>query len=420
MSSLYKCTSCNELIQPTKARLSCASCVPRITLCANCYVVQNYPSQHQDDPSHAISLHAHSGFIPVPPPPPPRAQSVRSPHCPPRRRPVSVSNRDSDVPPKKPPRPTNPEPRSEEPVENTVPATPMSMKSASQGPPPETENEAEAEKAAPTIPYASRPVLQSPPLETTEPSPHPPHPHSSTSWIPLFTEDMKPSASFMRLIEELFRHLDPQRTGYLSPEAVSEYIDVCGAPPSHNIWKTSRTKNPEYGYDLADRELADHFTAYGVDFAFRPRTPPTTPVNSPLDPLSYFPPAQRAAMAAFMPATPVNSLSGGKKPMLSFRGWTDLTVCGVLLNPSASCGELNRAMQAFQLPIWREWGDIPRDMLPLAPYQPEVERVRVLLEGARLNAEQEVDAVHARLKMEQRGEQNALDLVDDRVWVYRW
>jgi Ca2+-binding EF-hand superfamily protein len=39
----------------------------------------------------------------------------------------------------------------------------------------------------------------------------------------------------MRLIKELFSHLDPQRTGYLSPEAVSEYIDACGAPPSHKV-----------------------------------------------------------------------------------------------------------------------------------------------------------------------------------------
>lgn len=419
--SLYKCTSCNELIQPMKARLSCASCAPRITLCANCYVVQSYPSQHQDDPSHAVSLHTHSGFLPVPPPPPPRAQSVRSPHCPPRRRPVSVSYRDSDVPPRKPPRPTNPKPRSEEPVEDTGPVTPMSTKPAFQGPPPETKSEAEAEETIPAIPHASRPVLQNPPLESTEPSPSPPYPYSSASWIPLFTEDMKPSASFLRLIEELFSHLDPQRTGYLSPEAVSEYVDVCGAPPSHNVWKTSRSKNPQYGYDMADRELADHFTAYAVDFALRPRTPPTIPVKSPLDPLSYLPAAQRSAMSAFMPAqsTYANTLSGGRKPMLSFRGWADLTICSVLLNPSASCGQLNRAMQAFQLPIWREWGDIPRDMLPLAPYQPEVERVRVLLEGARLNAEQEVDAVHARLKLEQRGQENALDLLDDRVWV-RW
>ncbi|KAH1304613.1 hypothetical protein KXX16_001157 [Aspergillus fumigatus] len=230
---------------------------------------------------------------------------------------------------------------------------------------------------------------------------------------------MKPSASFTRLINELFSHLDPQRTGYLSPEAVAKYVDVCGAPPSHNIWKTSRAKNPQYGYDMADRELADHFTAYGVDFALRQRTPPTTPVNYPVDPQSYLPAAQRSAMSPFMPAqsTSANSLSGGQKPMRSFRGWTDLTVCSVLQNPSASCAQLNRAMQAFQLPVWTEWGDIPRDMLPLALCQPEVERVRVLLEGARLNVEQEIDAVQAWLKLEARGGQNALDLLDDRVWV---
>jgi hypothetical protein len=49
-------------------------------------------------------------------------------------------------------------------------------------------------------------------------------------------------------------------------------------------------------------------------------------------------------------------------------------------------------------------------MLPLAPYQPQLERTRVLLEGVRLNAAQEVDAVHARSKLEQRGRQHVLDL----------
>lgn len=112
MLSLYRCTSCNELIQPTKARLSCASCAPRLTLCANCYVVQNYPLQHQENPSHSILLHAKSGFIPIPPPPPPpQSQSVRSPYVPAQRRPIPISNRDSNTPPRKPPRPTNPEQR---------------------------------------------------------------------------------------------------------------------------------------------------------------------------------------------------------------------------------------------------------------------------------------------------------------------
>ncbi|KAL4884450.1 hypothetical protein BJY04DRAFT_215416 [Aspergillus karnatakaensis] len=410
--SLYKCVSCNEQIQHTKPRLSCATCMPRMTLCANCYVVQNYSPQHQNDDSHLISLHPHSGFLPVPPPPPPRAQStrgpsygpprsqsVRSPSGPPRRRPISASY--SEVPPRKPPRPTmSPEVRDEieEETAHTVPVAP-------------------ATQDTPVVPPSPQPVSHEEPRNTAPPPPQ----YPTTAWAPLLTQDMKPSPSFIRLIEELFQHLDPQRTGLISPEAYSDYLDACGAPPNHNIWRASCARNPNTGYDMADRELTDHFTAYSADFALRPRTPPSTPVKSPLDPLSYLPQAQRDAMSRFMPSqSAARSLSGGQKPMLTFRGWTDLTVLSVCLNPSAAWGQINRAIQTFRIPIWTEWGDIPRDMLPLAPYQPEVERVRVMLEGARLNAEQEIDAVHARLKLEQQGRQNALDLLDDRRWVYRY
>ncbi|KAL4912393.1 hypothetical protein BDW62DRAFT_194659 [Aspergillus aurantiobrunneus] len=383
--SLYKCSSCDGPIQATRARLSCASCTPRMTLCANCYVVQDYPPQHQDDASHSILLHRHSGFLPVPPPPPPRAQPVRSlstSYGPPRRRPVSAAN--NDVPPRKPPRPTKSETTEAEEVED-VPVTP----------PP------------------SRPL--DPPQQNTEQ--HSRQQSQPTSWSPFLNGDMKPSPSFIRLVEELFHHLDPQHTGYLSPEVYSEYLEACGAPDNHNIWRYSHTKNAEHGYDIADRELTDHFTAYSVDFTLRPRTPSSTPMSSALDPLSYLPATPRNALARFMPAS--TAVSGNQKPMLSLRGFTDLALCSVLLNPSTAWGQLNRAMQVFRIPVWTECGDIPRGMLPLGPYQPEVERVRVLLEGARFNAEQEMDALHARLKLEQRGRQHALDLLDDRVWVYR-
>lgn len=58
-------------------------------------------------------------------------------------------------------------------------------------------------------------------------------------------------------------------------------------------------------------------------------------------------------------------------------------------------------------------------MFPLAPYQPEVERVRIMQEGARINAERELDAVKARLMLEKQGREAALDLIDDRRYVYR-
>ncbi|KAL4807862.1 hypothetical protein BDV18DRAFT_159072 [Aspergillus unguis] len=380
--SLYKCTSCNEPIPATKARLSCSSCTPRITICANCYVVQDYPPLHADD-AHSISLHRHSGFLPIPPPPPPRSQTqpTRSPssYGPPRRRPISTPVY-SDVPPRKPPRPANVESKCEVEGDEGIPATPMRPNRSGQEFP---------EQQAPKQEY--------------------PRQSQSAGWTFLLDEDMKPSASLNRLVEELFRHLDPQRTGFLNPEVYSSYIEACGAPESHNIWKYSY-RSSNNNYDIADRELTDHFTAYSVDFALRPRTP--SPTQNPSNPLSFLP----STISNLIPRT---SVSGNQKPMLSQRGFADLTLCSILLNPSSAWGQLNRAMRAFKIPIWIECGELPRDMLPLAPWQPEVERVRILLEGARMKAEEEVDALHARLKMEQKGRQAALDLLDDRVWVYR-
>lgn len=100
---------------------------------------------------------------------------------------------------------------------------------------------------------------------------------------------------------------------------------------------------------MADRELTDHFTAYSVDFALRPRTPPSTPISSPLDPLSYLPSNQRNALSRFMRSQSVTptSLSGGQKPMLSHRGFTEHALYSVLLNPSAAWGQFNRVMQTF-------------------------------------------------------------------------
>ncbi|KAL4940036.1 hypothetical protein BDV06DRAFT_230665 [Aspergillus oleicola] len=403
--SLYKCTSCNELIQTTKARLSCASCTPRLTLCANCYVVQDYPPQHQadGDGSHEVELHRHSGFLPVPPPPPPRAQPVRSmstsfrpSYGPPQRRPTAAGYSYSDVPPRKPPRPVKTENRNETEEAGGGATSPLPS-----GPPGPSRESSQQQSIEQTYQQQTQ--------------------RTASGWTALLNEDMKPSRSLTRIVEELFDHLDPQGTGLLSPEVYSEYLEACGAPYNHNIWKASHAKTANvHGYDMADRELTDHFTAYSVDFALRPRTPPSSPISSPLDPLSYLPASQRNIISRFMPSSaPIPSLSGGQKPMLSLRGFSDLTLISILLNPSAAWTQLNRVIQAFSISAWKEWGDLPRDVLPLAPHQPEVERVRVLLEGARANAEREVDTVHARLKLEQKGRQNALDLLDDRVWVYR-
>ncbi|KAL3493156.1 hypothetical protein BJX62DRAFT_235470 [Aspergillus germanicus] len=558
--SVYKCTTCTEIIQPTKPRLSCPTCAPKVHLCAACYVVQEYPAQHVDeDPAHEMLLFKHSGFLPIPPPPPPRSRPQAPIHVPvrhpvpppplsappapslngpstamPRRRPTSASY--SEVPPRKPPRPVTfetvnepeehvreqayipntsgpsplatpipmptpghtPTPPPQTPLSPGASYTPGPPSGPPQFPPPPTSQI--QSHVPPQAPYQPQNYTQTPPqggspysspphepiqaqpqtyhqapnqippqgaqpippqtqsytpIQPQSPQPHdplqtppqtydqgtnqippqyppqgppqvppqgppqgppasygPPQPQPSGSgWTAFFNPDMSPTPIFYRTVEEIFYSFDTQRTGYHTPEVFSQYIDACGAPPSHNIWKASMTTNNST--DIADRELTDHFTAYSVDFTLRPRTPAQSSTSSTLNRLSRMMPTDLSGLMSSI------SVSGGKKPLLSLRGFTSLTVTGILLNPSAAWGQMSRVLREQNVAIWRENGELPRDIFPLAPYQPEVERVRILHEGARINAEREVDAVHARLKMEQRGRQNALDLLDDRVWVYR-
>lgn len=167
---------------------------------------------------------------------------------------------------------------------------------------------------------------------------------------------------------------------------------------------------------MADRELADHYTAYGVDFVLHPRTPVSSPVIPAFNPLSIFSNSQNVIMEHILSSVP--SVSGNRKPMLTLHGWTSLTICGALINPSGSWGDFNRTMRYYRLPLWTKWGDIRREMLPLAPHPPEVERVRIMQEGARITAQRELDAMKTKLRFDKQAQQVTLDLFDDRRYVY--
>jgi hypothetical protein len=54
-------------------------------------------------------------------------------------------------------------------------------------------------------------------------------------------------------------------------------------------------------------------------------------------------------------------------PMLTLRGFIDATAKYTLVDPSKGWTHLNTALRAYQLPIWRACGDLPRSALPGAP-----------------------------------------------------
>jgi hypothetical protein len=96
-----------------------------------------------------------------------------------------------------------------------------------------------------------------------------------------------------------------------------------------------------------------------------------------------------SSFANFMPSSVkaafnVPSPSGGMMPMLTLKGFIDITAVEVLGDPSKGYLDLNRALRAYGLQIWRERGDIPRNCLPdFSPPSVQARINRVHAEAAR-------------------------------------
>jgi hypothetical protein len=61
--------------------------------------------------------------------------------------------------------------------------------------------------------------------------------------------------------------------------------------------------------------------------------------------------------------------------------------------------------------VWRELGDIPRDMWPTTPPQELVERVRRMSAAARNRSQEIIDAKKVEMQLRAQGRQNALELI---------
>jgi len=68
----------------------------------------------------------------------------------------------------------------------------------------------------------------------------------STGWQPLFFQDATPSPAFKALMEAFFVHLDPYKTGTLSPEVYSGFLDVQGYNIAHNVCEYNRVNIQEF------------------------------------------------------------------------------------------------------------------------------------------------------------------------------
>jgi hypothetical protein len=105
--------------------------------------------------------------------------------------------------------------------------------------------------------------------------------------------------------------------------------------------------------------------------------------------------------------------------MLSFQGFIAISTIEIVGEPSEGWQYLNRIVRHYG--IWRQWGDIPREMLPEMPPQDMLDRIKRVTELYKRQASQKIEAKRVELELRAQGESNALRLLDPpgTRYVYR-
>ena len=338
--SHYFCDGCTESIPAHKARIQCQEC-PNYDLCANCAILGTTTGAHLS--SHRTVLHRASGFATVPPPPPPPSLPARYPSTGPAR------------------------------ASSAVPGTAPSQQ-------------------------------------------------RGQSWSQFFIPNTcQHTDSFAQVTAAIFARVDTGRTGYMTPEAWSALCDVLGTPLHENICMSTWSPGgalPTYPVranracdagkqtlqngigpnkeSQADGALKRAYDLFSIDHIVRPRQT-TTPIRNPAPQASLrnsflntlINAAAVAAQAA--PSTPM--------PLLTLSGFTELYKITALTEPDTARNELNMVLRHYDLPLWRERGEIPRWALPPGPVPEMLNRVAQVRARAQASAEAENRLSAARVSM---------------------
>ena len=228
-SELYECNTCSIKIPDYRARVFCNHCL-FYHLCANCYVVKDYARPHVD--SHPTSVFKQSGFY-VPGAPefsqkPPTEKVVAAA---PILRPVEeieIPLADwsvlwSFVPGKK--KTKTPDPSKEPELIDLKDVTGAGI-AGNEGTGKDTYD--------PQVPLHHLPLTPPRSIDHDGSTPSYPMPQN---WEPFFGADNTPTPIFIALMGTIFSCLDPEHTGYLSPEVYSDFLDFQGYQWTANVCK---------------------------------------------------------------------------------------------------------------------------------------------------------------------------------------
>ncbi|KAG7097565.1 hypothetical protein E1B28_004902 [Marasmius oreades] len=342
---------------------------------------------------------------------------------------ITVSSPTSAIPPPLPQRrtaggqpPPLPPRQGSSSSRNSTTGSPQSYQFSPHSPPPSPHPHSTHSYTMPTPPPQPRP---SPVRGETKPRSFE---QAAGSWGPFLNADMSPSKLFSELLDAIFSYLDPKNTGYLTPETYSKFLDDQGYMVHDNPWKSALKPQPVLGIPqeyLADKALKDAYDLFSIDHVTQERPKNTiTPCGS-----NPFTAQFRRLGINYEPSpSPAAALvsSNGVMPLLTRKGFLDITCVEVLYEPSKHWGNLSRVLKRYvnapdagPMGEYRRWGDLPRVVLPEMPDPVMVERVKRIGEISKAKAQEVLAASHAMHSVAAQGRQNALDLIDNR-YVYRY
>lgn len=188
-------------------------------------------------------------------------------------------------------------------------------------------------------------------------------------------------------MREFFAKLDAQRTGYITPEAFSSFLDASNFKTEDNIWKNNLKNNPMYtAQDMADYELKAALEAFIFDHKVVVR-------DSTRRQLPY-----------------------GGMPLLSLAGFTDYMSVEYTGEPDIHLPGLNNALRVYN--IWPDKGPVPRYLFPATRPTEIQQRIAAGSARSHTTAQTRLDAVKMQHQIEAQGRQNAIDLVSNVRYVY--
>lgn len=146
----------------------------------------------------------------------------------------------------------------------------------------------------------------------------------------------------------------------------------------------------------------------------RQRAPPTNNMNNTFGRMSLY-----ESVHQHITQATARQLSSGQMPLLTRKGFIDVTTLEVLADPSKGWGNLNRALRAYRL--WQERGPIPRERLPAFPPQEILDHAKRVAEMAQYKAEVKLANLRAYSNLAKQGRDHAVELTRpdrDRYYYY--